>query len=34
MNRVSGFMQGARDLTWSYASFLTAVSERNKAKNR
>jgi glucoamylase len=24
MNRYSGFMQGARDLTWSYSSFLDA----------
>ena len=28
MNRWSGFLQGARDLTWSYASFLTALSHR------
>jgi len=25
MNRTSGFMQGARDLSWSYAAFLTAI---------
>ncbi len=29
-NRVSGYMQGARDLAWSYASFLTALAERNR----
>lgn len=28
MNRWSGFLQGARDLTWSYASFLTALKTR------
>ncbi|NBX77047.1 MAG: hypothetical protein EBQ92_10870 [Proteobacteria bacterium] len=28
MNRWSGFLQGARDLTWSYASFLTALESR------
>lgn len=28
MNRWSGFLQGARDLTWSYASFLTALEAR------
>lgn len=28
MNRWSGFLQGARDLTWSYASFLTALQSR------
>jgi glucoamylase len=27
-SQVSGFMQGARDLGWSYVSFLTAVTER------
>ncbi|OFZ19830.1 MAG: hypothetical protein A2Z20_09010 [Bdellovibrionales bacterium RBG_16_40_8] len=26
INRYSGYMQGATDLTWSYASFLTAIS--------
>jgi glucoamylase len=30
MNRYTGFMQGARDLGWSYASFLTALWERQK----
>ncbi|MBK7961129.1 MAG: hypothetical protein IPK04_07900 [Bdellovibrionales bacterium] len=25
MNRFSGYMQGARDLTWSHASFLSAI---------
>ena len=30
MNRNTGFMQGARDLAWSYASFLTAIQEREK----
>ena len=29
MNRQTGFMQSARDLTWSYASLLTAVSYRH-----
>jgi glucoamylase len=29
MNRWSGFLQGARDLTWSYASFLTALRARS-----
>ena len=28
MNRWSGYQQGARDLTWSYASFLTALRMR------
>jgi len=28
MNRWSGYLQGARDLTWSYASFLTALEAR------
>lgn len=27
-NRTTGFMQGARDLTWSYASLLTAIRAR------
>jgi glucoamylase len=27
-NRYSGYMQGARDLTWSYASILTALAHR------
>jgi glucoamylase len=27
-NRTSGYMQGARDLTWSYASLLNAVWQR------
>lgn len=30
MNRWSGFLQGARDLTWSYASFLTALEVRRR----
>jgi glucoamylase len=28
INRNTGFMQGARDLTWSYASYLTAFWQR------
>ena len=28
INRHSGYMQGARDLTWSYAAFLSAVRYR------
>jgi glucoamylase len=28
INRESGFMQGARDLTWSYAAFLSAIRYR------
>ena len=28
-NRYTGFEQGARDLTWSYASFITATKARN-----
>lgn len=31
INRYNGTMQGARDLTWSYASFLTAVYQRQVA---
>ena len=30
MNRDTGFMQGAKDLTWSYASFATAVLARDR----
>lgn len=30
INRHSGFMQGARDLTWSYASLITAIEHRRK----
>jgi glucoamylase len=30
MNRWSGFLQGAQDLTWSYASFLTALEYRSR----
>lgn len=30
IDRVSGFMKGANDLTWSYAAYLTAVSYRKK----
>jgi glucoamylase len=29
MNRGTGFMQSANDLTWSYASFLTALAQRS-----
>jgi glucoamylase len=29
MNRGTGFMQSANDLTWSYASFLTALTQRS-----
>lgn len=32
INRNNGYMQGARDLTWSYASFLTAAYQRTIAK--
>ncbi len=28
INRENGYMQGARDLTWSYASFITAGQQR------
>ncbi len=28
LNRYTGFQQGAPDLTWSYASFITAVHDR------
>ena len=31
-HRDSGYMQGARDLTWSYASFVTAEEARAAAK--
>ena len=31
INRNTGYMQGARDLTWSYASLLTAVYQRGVA---
>jgi glucoamylase len=31
MNRDSGYMQGANDLTWSYAALLTAVGTRPSA---
>jgi glucoamylase len=30
-NRATGKMQGAYDLTWSYASFLTAIIQRERA---
>jgi glucoamylase len=30
-HRVSGFMEGARDLTWSYGAFLQAVRARKAA---
>jgi glucoamylase len=29
LNRNNGFMQGAEELTWSHASFITASSARN-----
>lgn len=32
MNRFTGFMQGANDLTWSYASYLSAVTWRQLAQ--
>lgn len=32
MDRHSGFMTSARDLTWSYAAFLTAYSARAEAR--
>ena len=32
-NLNSGFMQGAKDLTWSHASFLTATMKRTEAAN-
>ena len=28
INRDSGYMQGARDLTWSYAALLSAIRAR------
>jgi glucoamylase len=34
MNRRTGFMQGARDLTWNYASVLTALAERSAPSPR
>jgi glucoamylase len=33
-NRYSGYMQGAHDLTWSYASFLTAAKARPVEKSK
>src|SRR5690606_30997716 len=30
INRHTGFMRGAYDLTWSYASFLSALYHREK----
>ena len=33
INQDTGFMQGARDLTWSYASFLTALFAREEKIN-
>lgn len=33
-NRDNGFMQGAHDLTWSYAAVLTACDARHRAKER
>ncbi|MCB0357072.1 MAG: glycoside hydrolase family 15 protein [Bdellovibrionales bacterium] len=32
MNLYTGFMESARDLTWSYASFITAMRARKLAK--
>jgi glucoamylase len=32
-DRVTGYMRGARDLTWSYGAFLGAVRARNMAKD-
>jgi glucoamylase len=32
-DRVTGYMRGARDLTWSYGAFLGAVRARNLAKD-
>jgi glucoamylase len=32
INRHSGYMQGARDLTWSYGAFLTAQMRRPASK--
>lgn len=32
INRISGFHQGAPDLTWSYESFLNALAERTWAE--
>lgn len=34
LNRYSGYMQGAEHLTWSYASYLTAMSARSVLKSR
>lgn len=34
INRNTGYMRGARDLTWSYASLLTAWQERKKLMQR
>ena len=31
-NRYSGFQRGAKDLTWSYGSFIGAVEDRKAAK--
>lgn len=34
MNRNSGYMQGAADLTWSYASYLSTYGQRERAQQR
>ena len=31
MDRDTGFMTSARDLTWNYAAFLTAIRSREEA---
>ncbi|HLD74763.1 MAG TPA: glycoside hydrolase family 15 protein, partial [Bdellovibrionota bacterium] len=31
MNRYVGYMQGAENLTWNYASVLSAISARDQA---
>jgi glucoamylase len=32
-DRVTGYMRGARDLTWSYGAFLGAVRARKMARD-
>lgn len=32
-NRYTGFQRGAKDLTWSYGSFIGAAEDRGKAKD-
>jgi glucoamylase len=34
IDRYSGYMSSARDLTWSYAAFLTATWAREEAQNK